>query len=162
MLHFPHPGWELWPTLERYPSVCQYGLDEFLRRDLELNGPNDIPHRHFKISKGSIRWYKWWCWFIKGGIQQFQVEVFQQYRAFLLFKMSLLPRFNLVGNKYKACVYILNNVFYVQNLPKCKNLKIWCDLLNRYFWNWKNSLEKWRKKIEFTRFIPRIWKILSL
>jgi hypothetical protein len=41
--------------------------------------------------------------FIKGGIQQFQVEVIQQYRAFLLFKMSLLPRFNLVGNKYKVC-----------------------------------------------------------
>jgi hypothetical protein len=56
----------------------------------------------------------------KVGYNNSQVEVIQQYRAFLLFKMSLLPRFNLVGNKYIRYVYILNNIFYVQNLPKCK------------------------------------------
>ncbi len=152
MLHFPHPGWELWPTFERYSSIYQYGLDEFLRSNLKLNGPNDNSHQYFKVSKGSIKWYEWWCWFIQGGIQQFQVEVIQQYRAFLLFKMRLFPRFNLVGNKYKVCIY-LKQWFLCANFAKMQNLKISCDLLNTHFWNWKNSLEKWREKIEFTRFI---------
>ncbi len=146
---------ELGPTLERYPSLYQYGLDGFLR--MELNGCNDNPHQHFKVFEGSIRWYEWWCWFIKGGIQQFQVEVFQQYRAFLLFQMSLLPRFNLVSNKYKVCIY-LKQYFLCAKFAKMQNLKISCDLLNRHFWNSK----KFARKVKEKDWVHQVYTLDSL